>query len=677
MSYRPLSFQAPVFLSFFLLILTLSCVLGIFFYGQHLGFNSIIPEAIEDHTWSIAVAISDKKHHFSEGYTYSPEVAEALNRGGMTKYAHHLDNLPVDYPENLKNKELLNQAIHEACNLSISTDKKSVSSRTLLPIPCTDLGLVDYYKLAFGIFGYNIAAPYNFYFILLFISIICYYLAFRQSPFLLALPLIYLVALFCFMPVLTTEINGGTLFNFRLIPTLALIPTFHLFLQLGRPLTDRKMDVFCVLVQSLLLCFLISIRSSTGWVVIASLIPLFFYIFKHIREKGVWHFISQEKPLILSVVGLMILWRAIASYKVMALLTRYRFELIKNYSLSMTTAILSILTLVFCVFLGLMLCAKVTKKTINVWRYAILSIISLALPLFSFLFKETHRLYPVRASLFFILKWVSLIIIGFLIYSTFSIACRKFKVKYTHLFSAFISHKYGSIVIFLTLFLVYKICFVSQLHPIYSSLDVMPSHMHYHNAYLGLCYSPKFSSYVKESSMSDTFGFNSGLKLFLEKNKSLNIGERAYVSPITNTYKMKLHDQTIKSLYLDFFLKHPLIVLQAHWIKLKSIATLDRIFLKNNMRFLIWPFLLSFVLVPFTGFLVEFSHIKRVLIAGFLALVFSALPSFYAYPSELNGDHAIISATSLLFLAAMLFALLAKALKNLSHFCLQRVRHVF
>mgnify|MGYP000386221344 CR=1 FL=1 len=76
-----------------IIISVLSLVLPLCFIGKKWGQGSIIPEAIEDHTWAISVAISDLDYGLHQGYVYYHDVFDCLNAYGMTKYPHYLEKL--------------------------------------------------------------------------------------------------------------------------------------------------------------------------------------------------------------------------------------------------------------------------------------------------------------------------------------------------------------------------------------------------------------------------------------------------------------------------------------------------------------------------------------------------------------------------------------------------------
>jgi hypothetical protein len=136
--------------------------------------------------------------------------------------------------------------------------------------------------------------------------------------------------------------------------------------------------------------------------------------------------------------------------------------------------------------------------------------------------------------------------------------------------------------------------------------------------------------------------FNAGLKFFLDKHAAKNLSREDYVSRVTGHYRMGLHDQTIREAYIKFICQHPLIVLDAHWCKLKTLMWSNMQFLREHMRYLLWVFLLCLPYAALEQYGRDAFKMKHLLYACIYMIIGSGIPYLYAYPSHLCGDHSII-----------------------------------
>ena len=122
--------------------------------GVQRGMPGSLSESISNPPRAIAIAISDMKHQLDKGYVGYRVIYDALVEGGMTNDASLLASLGKAYPANLKDPQLLNAAIASALRVT-PPDNASFKDNSLMRIDEADPGLVDYYKIAFHIFGFN------------------------------------------------------------------------------------------------------------------------------------------------------------------------------------------------------------------------------------------------------------------------------------------------------------------------------------------------------------------------------------------------------------------------------------------------------------------------------------------------------------------------------------------
>ena len=96
----------------------------------------------------------------------------------------------------------------------------------------------------------------------------------------------------------------------------------------------------------------------------------------------------------------------------------------------------------------------------------------------------------------------------------------------------------------------------SRLHPAYFTDDIMPYHGAWHSAYLGIVVSPSFpEAQPMRTKGLDRGGYDAALAYL--HAKSFIATEADYVSPWTHTYKMRLHDRTMRSAYLELVSNNP------------------------------------------------------------------------------------------------------------------------
>jgi hypothetical protein len=214
------------------------------------------------------------KHQLNKGYVGYRVIYDALVEGGMTNDASLLASLGKAYPANLKDPQLLNAAIASALRVP-PPDNASFKDNSLMRIDEADPGLVDYYKIAFHLFGFNTESFFHLYFVLLSISVVIFLMAHHQSMAFMTVPVLFLAA---GNIVLSSDIFSigdqlVSVVNLRFLSTLGLLPALHLVLLM----LERQQITFVraglAVAQIVLLLFVFSIRSTITWV-----LPLFFMI---------------------------------------------------------------------------------------------------------------------------------------------------------------------------------------------------------------------------------------------------------------------------------------------------------------------------------------------------------------------------------------------------------------
>src|SRR5262245_8058831 len=180
--------------SFTLIAALLICV-GIF-SAFRVGILRDLHTMIADAAWgrvqfAIGAAIT-ALYHGGYGYTSADAVRAALAKGGLTGAPIELRRARVKFPDNLRNPSLIDNAISKAVEIKWDFNpNESVTGSA-----GEDLGLVDFVRLSFILFGNKVSSFFFTYFTLMAVSVLAAIIAFRRMPGLLAMFVLYSVALF-------------------------------------------------------------------------------------------------------------------------------------------------------------------------------------------------------------------------------------------------------------------------------------------------------------------------------------------------------------------------------------------------------------------------------------------------------------------------------------------------
>jgi hypothetical protein len=258
-------------------------------------------ESIGNPPKAIAAALSDMVHGLNEGYVAYTIIEQTLERGGMTNQKALLDALGQEYPTNLRDSKLQNSAIAAARAVGVP-DHATFGDGSLISMRQMDLGLVDYYKLAFRLFGFRTEGFYYLYFVLLGVSIATFLMAYRRSTVELCVPVLFLGAgnIVLNMDVFD-DIQVATVTNLRFLSTLGLLPALHLALLM---VERRKLTwdhVLAAVIQIALLIFVFSIRSTVAWVLPLFLAIAIFQVAGHL--KRLWQGWESSPQAIASAMG--------------------------------------------------------------------------------------------------------------------------------------------------------------------------------------------------------------------------------------------------------------------------------------------------------------------------------------------------------------------------------------
>jgi hypothetical protein len=171
-------YQRPHFKSLVMLVLALAMFGLSFVYGLNRGMDRMFAGPLDTRAQQIASAISDVAYNLDLRYAVHGKVLTALTNGGMSDLTANIQPLGLKYPDYISDPILWNSLLNQVTRLEGITASPSVSDGTLTFIHVEDLGLVDFFKLSFRLFGYNAQGFFKTYFLLLSLGLSCLFCAF-------------------------------------------------------------------------------------------------------------------------------------------------------------------------------------------------------------------------------------------------------------------------------------------------------------------------------------------------------------------------------------------------------------------------------------------------------------------------------------------------------------------
>jgi len=267
---RSAHFKSLVMLALALALFGLSYV-----YGLNRGMDRVFAGPLDTRAQQVAAAISDVAYNLDLRYAVHRTILNALTKGGLTDIRENLEPLGLKYPDVIADAALWNNLLGGVTHLEGITPLPKVLDGTLTFIQMEDLGIVDFFKLSFRLFGYNVQGFFKTYFLLLGLGLAFLFAAFWSRPGILVAANFLLFGLFlsiCRLDDIDSVANG------RFFPTLAIFPTFHLALLIWAPPRMTALAVVTAVAQVLLLAFVITMRNSATWGVLLLGVSIMFLV---------------------------------------------------------------------------------------------------------------------------------------------------------------------------------------------------------------------------------------------------------------------------------------------------------------------------------------------------------------------------------------------------------------
>jgi len=290
--------------------------------GVTTGIKGAITWGPTNDFWAISIALS-KIEYGLNGYLGYKEVSQKLaNDLSSTKSDTNVGDLETR--DLVQIPELITAAIIKAAQLDKSSLKDGDKWSGHYLSYSEDIGFIDYYRIAFSIFGYNAYSGYNLYILFYVFSLIVLYLRYRSNTACMISALFISLSIFAAANSLLMSDLMISIGSNRFISTLVFIPLLHIIYE--GSLTVKKGIIFrntLLLIQVSLIYFIITIRISAQWAILFILFIMLFKIFliyfKNIKyglKRVLSYKAANYSYLVLMVIFLGFSYRMIQNFNV-------------------------------------------------------------------------------------------------------------------------------------------------------------------------------------------------------------------------------------------------------------------------------------------------------------------------------------------------------------------------
>src|SRR5580704_5405526 len=221
--------------------------------GVRKGLDAIVPDYYR-HTASLAIAISEAAHGTS-GMVGLTEVATALDKSGygINRPRERIAVLNTHPQE-------ADAALRAAVDLAITDRGKTFG------LALNETGMIDYYYVAFKLFGYHVRSIYALYIGILTVMALCFIGSFRHRAIFIVPSILYLLLLLIEQDALrSNKFDFGPLTNSRLLPFLSLYPVLYGLTLVGSSRGFRWIDAIGAAIAGLVFAFVVNARTYAYW----------------------------------------------------------------------------------------------------------------------------------------------------------------------------------------------------------------------------------------------------------------------------------------------------------------------------------------------------------------------------------------------------------------------------
>jgi hypothetical protein len=221
--------------------------------GVRKGLDTIVPDYYR-HTASLAIAISEAAHGTS-------------GLVGLVEVEHALDKFGYGINPNSRLMAVLNTHPQEADAALRAVADLAIADRSkTFGLALNETGMIDYYYLAFKLFGYHVRSIYALYIGILAVMAFCFIGSFRHRAVFIVPSILYLLLLLIDQDALrSTESGFGPLTNSRLLPFLSLYPVLYGLTLVGSGRGFRLIDAIGAAIAGLVFAFVVDARTYAYW----------------------------------------------------------------------------------------------------------------------------------------------------------------------------------------------------------------------------------------------------------------------------------------------------------------------------------------------------------------------------------------------------------------------------
>ena len=221
--------------------------------GVRKGLDTIIPDYYR-HKASVAIAVSELAHGTS-GFVGLIEVEQALGTVGLGMYPDRSRMIILH-----AHPEQADAALRAAADLSISDRSKTFG------LLLNETGMIDYYYLAFKLFGYHVRSIYALYIGILGVMTLCFIGSFRHRAIFIVPAILYLLLLLIDQDALRSNDFGfGPLTNSRMLPFLSLYPVLFCLTLIASGRGFRLVDTIGAAFAGVVFAFVVDARTYAFW----------------------------------------------------------------------------------------------------------------------------------------------------------------------------------------------------------------------------------------------------------------------------------------------------------------------------------------------------------------------------------------------------------------------------
>jgi hypothetical protein len=221
--------------------------------GVRKHLDTMVPDYYR-HKASLMIAISELAHGTS-GFVGLVEVQQAMKRLGFGVYPDEdrmifLNAHPVQ----------ADAILRSAADLTISDRSKTFG------LMSNETGMIDYYYLAFKLFGYHVQSIYALYIGILALMALCFICSFRHRAIFIFPSILYLLLLLAEQHGLrATDLGFGPLTNSRILPYLSLYPVLYCLTLIASGRGFRLIDATGAAIAGLVFAFVVNARTYAYW----------------------------------------------------------------------------------------------------------------------------------------------------------------------------------------------------------------------------------------------------------------------------------------------------------------------------------------------------------------------------------------------------------------------------